>query len=241
MKDIVLEVKELRKEYKRDVILNGISFDIQKGHIYGLIGNNGAGKTSIFRLIAGLTRPQSGTISLFGETDDKKNEKNRKRCGFLVESPIFYPDLSASKNLMLQAELKGITDKKHIDELLSLVGLDANSGKKVKDYSTGMKQRYGIAFALIGWPELLILDEPLNGMDVSMMDKTSELFKYLCEEKNMTLIISSHLLSRLQQVATDYIILHEGSIIKNISSEELDKESRGMDLEDYFRLLINRR
>ena len=164
--NIVLEAKELTKVYRGVTVLNQVSIQLKKGHIYGFVGNNGAGKTTFMRLVAGLARPTSGTVSLFGSQSQAELERNRSRAGFLIEQPVYYPDMSVRENLMAQAKLIKGADKAHVQELLELVDLQDTGRKALRNFSTGMKQRYGIDFALLGWPELLVLDEPLNGMDV---------------------------------------------------------------------------
>lgn len=236
---IVAEVKDLTKAYRGLTVLKRVSFQLKAGHVYGFIGNNGAGKTTLMRMLAGLSFPDEGEVSLFGSKTKKEQERNRSRVGFLIEGPVFYPDMSAYQNLMQQAKLKGITEKEHVEELLELVNLQSAGKKAVKDFSTGMKQRYGLAFALIGWPELLVLDEPLNGMDVESMDEVSEVLRRLREEKGITIFLSSHILSRLSTLATDYIFLDHGNVIKEITAEELQSETQSWDLEGYFRKLVS--
>lgn len=239
MKDYVLETIDLTKKYRDVTALNKVSLQLERGRIYGFVGNNGAGKTTLMRILSGLSRPTSGGIKLFGAEDLKGILNNRRRIGFLIENPVFYSSMTARQNLITQSMVQGKVDKKRIHELLDLVGLNGSSARKsVKDFSTGMKQRYGITFALLGNPELLILDEPLNGLDVEGMDGISELLKKLHEEQGMTILLSSHLLARLNQIATDYIFINYGEIVEEITAEELSARSGGGDLEDYFRKLV---
>ncbi len=238
--NIVLEAKELTKVYRGVTVLNQVSIQLKKGHIYGFVGNNGAGKTTFMRLVAGLARPTSGTVSLFGSQSQAELERNRSRAGFLIEQPVYYPDMSVRENLMAQAKLIKGADKAHVQELLELVDLQDTGRKALRNFSTGMKQRYGIAFALLGWPELLVLDEPLNGMDVHNMDEVTAILKRLNEERNITIFLSSHLLARLSALATDYIFLDIGRVVEEISAAELREKAGNADLEEYFRKLVSK-
>jgi ABC-2 type transport system ATP-binding protein len=239
----VLQVNGLTKVYGNITVLDHVSFCLESGHIYGFVGNNGAGKTTLIRIITGLARQTSGSYSLLNAESEKDIMKARSRIGALVESPIFYPDMSARQNLIMQSKVRGVTDKRQIDELLRMVRLDSRTSKKImRNYSTGMKQRYGLAFALLGSPEFLILDEPLNGLDVSGMDDISALLSSLNRENGTTILLSSHILSRLHMLATDYIFIDYGKIIECITAQELDLKtgSRDSELENYFRSLVRR-
>lgn len=233
----VLETRDLSKVYHGSEILKQVSVKLERGHIYGFVGNNGAGKTTFMRLVAGLAKPSGGSLFLFGENNGHKLEQGRKRTGFLIETPSFYPDLSAKQNLLIQAKLKGVAEKEHVEKLLEMVGLADTGRKTVKNFSAGMRQRYGLAFAMVGFPEFLVLDEPLNGLDVESMDELTELLRQLCETQLTTLLISSHLLARLSALATDYIFLNYGKVIQTITAKELKIASQNKDLEEYFRCL----
>jgi ABC-2 type transport system ATP-binding protein len=253
MNDYVLETVGLTKKYGTLTALSDVNIRLRRGHIYGFVGSNGAGKTTLMRIVAGLARPTSGRISLFGAQNERENMENRRRAGFIIEQPVFYGDMTAVQNLKAQGILQGKlsnsgksalkADRKKIQELLSMAGLSGDTQRKrLRNYSTGMKQRYGIAFALLGNPELLVLDEPFNGLDVEGMDDITKLFSGLCEENGMTIFISSHQLNRLHQLATDFIFIHNGKIIEEIDGAQLDIRCRSRDerdLENYFRNLIN--
>lgn len=222
MSNIILKIDQLTKKYKDKIALDHVSFEIEKGKIYGFIGENGAGKTTTIRSITGLTTIDEGTVELFGRSDQKGLEQARKQMGCLVESPILSLNNTAFENLKMQQILFGQKDDKKIGTLLERVGLGDVKNKKVKDFSLGMKQRLGIAIALINNPELLILDEPVNGLDPMGMVEVRNLLKSLCEEDGITIIISSHILAELYQLVTDYIIISHGKIIDTLSKKELD-------------------
>lgn len=222
MKDVILRINNLTKKYKDKVALDHVSFEIEKGKIYGFIGENGAGKTTTIRSITGLTTIDEGSIELFGRSTQKGLEQARKKMGCLVERPILSLNETAFYNLKMQQVLFGQNDDEKIDKLLERVGLGDVKRKKVKDFSLGMKQRLGIAISLINSPELLILDEPVNGLDPMGMVEIRKLLSSLCEEDGITIIISSHILAELYQLVTDYIIISHGKIIDTLSKKELD-------------------
>lgn len=226
MKEYVLKTSRLTKSYHGKPVLDDIDIALEPGKIYGLIGQNGAGKTTLMRLTAGLTFPTEGTLSLFGEEESKNLSAQRKRIGCMIEYPSFIPYLSAKENLTYYRIIHGIPSKTLEDDLLKLVGLKDTAGKKVKDFSLGMKQRLGIAIALIGDPEFLILDEPINGLDPLGIVEIRDLLIKLCKERQMTILISSHNLPELYQVATDYIIIHRGRIKQSITLNELEEKCR---------------
>lgn len=235
----VLEINALTKRFGKYTALDSVSFSLERGRIYGFVGNNGAGKTTLMRIICGLSRPTSGSFSIFGAESEKDLQLARRRVGSLIESPVFYPDMTARQNLIAQSIICGVKGTKRVDELMQIVGLGGKSAKKsIKHFSTGMKQRYGLAFALIGSPELLILDEPLNGLDVEGMDDITELLLSLCNEHGVTILLSSHLLARLDKVATNYIFIDYGKIVEQISAEELRTKVEFSELENYFRNLV---
>lgn len=233
----VLTATNITKRFGSYLALDNVSISLEKGKIYGFVGNNGAGKSTFMRILCGLSYPNSGTLKLFGNEDTNKLHALRSRIGALIESPIFYPDMTAQQNLTAQSILRQYSGKEQVEELLKLVGLYPVRRKLLKDFSTGMKQRYGLAAALLGEPELLVLDEPLNGLDVEGMDEISDLLTGICRERGTTILLSSHLLARLNGFATDYIFLDHGKVVETISASDLKKKVRG-DLEDYFRKLV---
>lgn len=221
--NIVLKTKNLSKHYNDFVALDNINIHINKGDIYGLIGRNGAGKTTLMKVITTLTNKTSGEFELFGNKDNNLTSTKR-RIGCLIENASFFPSLSAYNNLKYYAIQKGIVDKKQIDEAIELVGLKEARNKKFKTFSLGMKQRLGIAFAILDNPDFIILDEPINGLDPIGISELRDTFKKLNEEKNITILISSHILSELYLVANRFCIIEKGKIVKELTKEELDAE-----------------
>ncbi len=226
MKRFILRTDSLTKKYNGVNVLNNVSVALEAGKIYGLIGQNGAGKTTLMRMVAGLAFPSQGEIELFGQTGSKKLQLQRKRMGCMIEYPSLIPYMSALENLRYHRIIRGIPNRGIEQELLATVGLESTGKKKAKNFSLGMKQRLGIAVALLGDPEFLILDEPINGLDPLGVVEIRKLINKLCEERNMTILISSHNLPELYQVATDYIIIHKGVIKKTITQAELDESCR---------------
>ena len=223
--EYILETNNLEKKYKNFKAISDLNIHVKKGAIYGLIGKNGAGKTTLIRLICGLQNPTSGTYSIFGvKNTDKKILRERERIGAIVETPSIYVNMSAKDNLLEQFKLIGLPNTEAIDELLKLVGLENTGNKKAKNFSLGMKQRLGIAIALVNNPDLLILDEPINGLDPEGISEIRELILKLNKKKKITILISSHYLDELSKIATDYGFVDNGGIIKEISSEELNKK-----------------
>lgn len=226
MSSIILETRDLSKQYKSQWALKHVNLRLQQGRIYGLIGKNGAGKTTLMRMIAGLGFPTGGSIFLFGKENRGGLEEEGKRIGSLIEEPALVAGMTAKENLHLQCLMKGIPNYEVEKELLELVGLQDTGKKKVKNFSLGMRQRLGIAATLIGNPELLMLDEPINGLDPIGVIEIRDLIKKLCAYENKTILISSHNLPELYQVATDFIIIHEGEIREILSHEELDERCK---------------
>lgn len=222
----VLKTQGLTKHFKHHAAVNGLSMNVQKGDIYGFVGENGSGKTTVIRIISGLIFPDGGSYELFGVDGSSKDIYGaRKRMGAIVESPSVYLNMTAYDCLGMQCTILGIGTE-GIPGVLEEVGLAylLNDKKKVGDFSLGMRQRLGIAMALLGEPELLILDEPMNGLDPSGIVDIRELILRLNREKGITFIISSHILTELALVATRYGIISKGKILKEISAEQLSKE-----------------
>lgn len=215
----ILQIENLTKTYGKNNSVSHINMTINKGDIYGFIGRNGAGKTTTIKMITGMTSPTSGKIKLF-ESDNLTRE--RQKIGTVIEAPAFIPHLSAKDNLYAQCLLTGNKDKGIIDETLELVGLSNTGKKKAKNFSLGMKQRLGIAIALISKPEFLILDEPTNGLDPAGIKEMREFLLKLNKEKNLTILISSHILGELSRLASRYGIIDNGKIIEEFSSKELN-------------------
>lgn len=215
--EYIIETEGLTKRYGKRLCVNNISIHIAKGDIYGFIGRNGAGKTTAMRLILGLARPTSGKIKLFNSDD---LNAQRKKIGSLIEAPGLYKRCSALENMKRFSILYG-GDDKEIEELLSFVGLNGVGNKKVGQFSLGMKQRLGIAIALLGNPEVLILDEPVNGLDPAGIKEVRDLLLKLNKEKNVTIMISSHLLDELAKITTKYGIINNGVLVEEIDVQKL--------------------
>ena len=222
MKETVFEARGLTKRYGRQTALNGIDLTIYKGDICGFIGKNGAGKTTFMRIVTGLSMPTEGTCSTFGDQTLNANE----RMGCLIDYPSFFSDLSARDNLKYYCIQKGITDLSKIDRALERVKLIGTGKKKYKNFSLGMKQRMGIAYAIMDDPEFLILDEPVNGLDPIGISDMRDLFIDLNENHNITILLSSHILVELYNLATRFVFIDNGRIIKDITKKELDEECK---------------
>lgn len=225
--EYVLKTNALCKSYKHFKALNGLTMNIPKGAIYGLVGKNGAGKTTFIRLICGLQNPTSGEYSLYGiKNSEKEILKSCRRMGAVVETPSIYLDLTAAENLKEQYRILGIPSYDSIPKLLKLVGLENTGNKKAKNFSLGMRQRLGIAIALAGDPDFLVLDEPVNGLDPQGIIEMRELILKLNREHQITVLISSHILDELSRLATHYGFLDNGKMVKEISAEELEASCR---------------
>ena len=223
MSELLLQTRNLTKQYGRHRAVDDVNMHIKKGAIYGFIGRNGAGKTTCLKMISGLSTPSYGEIEMFGYKG-KDLQKVRSRVGCLIEAPGLYGNMSAYDNLNIKCKLTGIKKKGYIEELLKTVGLDTVGEKKTKHYSLGMKQRLGIALALVGEPDLLILDEPINGLDPQGIVEVRETIQKLAKERGMTICISSHILEELSKLATDYGIIHNGCLVQELTREELMKK-----------------
>ncbi len=221
--DNIVEIEQLSKSYGKKKVVDSFSLKMEKGHIYGLIGPNGAGKTTIMRMMAGLTKQDSGSMRFFGS---EELDKKRERISFIIEEPYMDLDMSAKENLEYIRFLRGIPDEKRSDEMLEFVGL-ADTGKKTAGkFSLGMRQRLGLAMAMLPGPEIMILDEPINGLDPEGIIDIRNMIKKLVSEKKITVMISSHILKELAELCTDYAIVREGKLIEELSHEELLAKTR---------------
>ncbi|MDR2599814.1 MAG: ABC transporter ATP-binding protein [Oscillospiraceae bacterium] len=221
MNQNVLQTRNITKRYGKIAAVDNVSMAIQKGDIYGLIGRNGAGKTTLMRMITALTFPNDGELELFGQTSEKGLNQSRRRMGSVVETPALYPNLTAKQNLEYYRILRGIPNKKAVYDALEAVNLTDTSNKKFKHFSLGMKQRLGLALALISNPDFIILDEPTNGLDPMGIVEMREMIKTLKNERGITFMVSSHILSELSLIATRYGIIHDGKLIKELTEAEL--------------------
>ncbi len=221
MSEIIVDVNGLTKQYGKTKALDDVSFQIKKGSIVGLIGPNGAGKTTIMKIMGGLVFPTRGSLSMYGASDDKGLNHARSRMSFMIETPYEKEKMTARENLEKQRLQKGIPDKRRIDEVLEIVNLQDTGKKIVKNFSLGMRQRLGLANALLGKPEFMVLDEPINGLDPEGIVEIRELFRRLNKEEGITIVISSHILSELSLLCSDYIFINHGQIKGIFSAEEL--------------------
>ncbi len=226
MSDVVIDVKHLKKQYMKQKAVDNVSFQIREGMICGLIGPNGAGKTTIMKMLGGLVLPTDGEISILGETDEAGLAKSRSRMSFMIETPYAKEGMTARENLEKQRIQKGIPDKGRVDEVLSIVGLSDTGKKHVKNFSLGMRQRLGIAIALLGKPEVMVMDEPINGLDPEGIVEIRELLLKLNREQHITIVISSHILSELSLLCTDFIFIHHGRLLDTLSAQELQKQCK---------------
>lgn len=225
--DFVLETKDLEKTYGQHKVLQKVNMKVPKSSIYGLVGKNGAGKTTLMRVVSGLQKKSGGSYFLFGKGDEDRNiYRVRSRVGAIIEAPALFLDLSAEENLKMQYTILGLPSFSSIKETLCLVGLENTGRKKAGAFSLGMKERLGIAMALTGSPDLLFLDEPSNGLDPEAIVEMRELILRLNREKDITVVISSHILDELSRMATYYGFLDSGVMVKEISREDMEKECR---------------
>lgn len=231
----IIETKDITKKYDKYQVLNKLNIHVKENSIYGLIGKNGAGKTTLIRIICGLQDPTNGTYFI-NKIDNKAKDISlvRKKIGAIIERPSIYEEMNAKDNIICQIKLVGLTNYQDVSKFLDVVGLSNVGNKKVRYYSLGMKQRLGIALALVNNPNILILDEPINGLDPEGIIEIRELILKLNKEKNITILISSHYLDELSKVATHYGFIDKGRIIEEISSEELNKK-----LTSFIELKVN--
>jgi bacitracin transport system ATP-binding protein len=224
--ECILKTHKLMKRFKNQVAVENVGINVRKGDIYGFLGQNGAGKTTTLRMIMGLIRPTSGTVELFGKTIIPGEVNHFERIGSIIETPGFYPNLTAWENLEICRKLMHIPESDCIGKVIEMVSLTGIEKKLVKNFSLGMKQRLGVARALLHHPELLILDEPTNGLDPIGIKEMRHLILDLAEKRNITVLISSHILSEVQQLATRIGIIHKGKLLEEIDYETLQKKNR---------------
>lgn len=225
MSDVELVIKDIKKNYKKQEVLKGINITFEKGKIYGIVGPNGAGKTTLIRIIAGLSKEDSGEIICEGK------EKNiNKKIGFIIESPYLIGSMNAKENMVLYAKLNGINDNERIDSLLKWIGLENTNKKLVKDFSLGMKQRLGIACTMVKNPDILFLDEPMNGMDPEGVFVLRKLLLQLAHEDNKTIVVTSHILSEMSRLCDRYYFINKGIVIKEIDDNVENLEELYMEL-----------
>lgn len=224
MNDYVIETKQVTKAYGSLLALEHVNIHVKKGSIYGLVGDNGAGKSTLLKLLAGHSYATEGEIQLFGKYGEKELESTRKKIGFMIEQTGFFPNITVEQTLKYYCIQKGIPDRKRIYEMIKLMGIEEKRNSKCRNLSLGQKQRLGLAIAMMGEPQLLVLDEPINGLDPSGIIEFRNLLHHLNVEKNITILLSSHILTELQQIATAYGILSKGNLIEEISAHELQEK-----------------
>lgn len=228
MSKYIIETENLTKEYNGTYAVKNVNMNVEKGKIYGLLGKNGAGKTTTMCMLLGLIKPSHGTIKLFGM--DAQNNKNKskiyKKIGSIIETPGFYPQLTGKENLKIFSKIRGDYNPENINKTLKMVNLHNEENKKFKNYSLGMKQRLGLAEALIHEPELLILDEPINGLDPAGIIEIRDLLINITKELGITVFISSHILSEIELLADEIGIINDGQLIKELTKEELTQQTK---------------
>ena len=234
MSDYVIETRGLTKQYGVQTSVSDLSIHVRQGRIYGLLGRNGAGKTTTMRMLLGLTDPSSGTVSLFGKPLRGNEKKILPRIGSLIESPGFYPNLTGTENLRIFADLRGLKSPKYIKSALEVVNLPYRDKKLFSQYSLGMKQRLAITLAIMHNPELLILDEPINGLDPIGIAEVRDFIRELCDATGKTILISSHILSEIALLADDVGIIDHGVLVEEESLEELEAKNG-----KYFRFTVS--
>ena len=225
MSDYFIETKQLTKIYGEQAAVKNINLHVKRGKIYGLLGRNGAGKTTTMKMLLGLTQPTSGEVKIWGKPLRGNEKKLLPRIGSLIESPGFYPNLTATENLRIFATLRGVPNRNAIKDALDLVGLPYKDKKLFSQYSLGMKQRLAIALAVMHDPELLILDEPINGLDPIGIAEVRSFIRELCDARGKTILISSHILSEISLLADDVGIIDHGTVLEEESLEELEQKS----------------
>lgn len=226
MSKYVIQTEGLSKEYNGHAVVDKLNLHVPKGQIYALLGRNGAGKTTTMKMLLNLCQPSGGSFSLFGEHNSNFSKKNYHRIGSIIEAPAFYENLTAKENLEILARLRGRHRKDTVEQALSIVNLDKEKKKLFREYSLGMKQRLGLAAAIMHEPELLILDEPMNGLDPVGIHETREYLLQLCREKGTTILISSHVLNEIEQIADVIGIMNEGKLLEETDLQDLYRQRR---------------
>lgn len=234
MNDYIIQTKNLTKQYGSQKSVDSLNIHVKRGRIYGLLGRNGAGKTTTMKMLLGLTTPTSGTVHIFGENMQTQSQEVLPRIGSLIESPGFYPNLTATENLKIFADLRGLTKASYIKSALELVGLPYRDKKLFSQYSLGMKQRLAIALAVMHNPDLLILDEPINGLDPIGIAEVRGFIRELCDLQGKTILISSHILSEIALLADDVGIIDHGVLLEEESLKELEQKNR-----HYFHFIVS--
>jgi ABC-2 type transport system ATP-binding protein len=226
MSETIIQTKNITKRYGKFAAVSDLSIRVNRGDIYALVGQNGAGKTTLLKLIAGLTPRTSGELELFGQSSERGLEMARNHTGSMIETPSFFPYLTARENLEYYRIQRGGKNKGNIESALEFVGLDKTGNKKFKNFSLGMKQRLGLALAIMDQPEVLILDEPINGLDPMGIKEFRDIILKINKEKQTTILISSHILGELSQIATTYGFISKGHLVEAVTAEELKEKCR---------------
>ncbi len=226
MDKTILKTNCITKKYGQSFALKNVSINVNTGDIYGLVGKNGAGKTTLLKILSGIETPTSGLQMLFGKSSEKELRKERRKTGCIIDTPNFFPYLTAEKNLEYYRIQRGIAGRSCIKDALESVELTDTGNKKFKDFSLGMKQRLGLALAIMGNPDILILDEPVNGLDPIGIVKMRELLKRLNSERNVTILISSHILGELSQLATNYGFIDNGELLEEATAVDIEEKCR---------------
>lgn len=220
---LAIQTHQLTKSYRGQEVVSGVNMHVKQGEIYGFLGPNGAGKTTVMRMMTNLVKPTQGEVEIFGERLTSHSYELLKRMGTIIEYPVFYDKLSGRDNLQLHCEYSGYYDYKSIDRALEIVSLSHIDDKPVKTFSLGMKQRLGIARAILTKPELLILDEPINGLDPVGIKELRQLFQLLCKEYGITLVISSHILGEIEQIADTIGVIHKGRLVEEVTMDDISR------------------
>lgn len=226
MEDAVIQTDHISKNYKKSAAVSNMSIQVNRGDIYALVGQNGAGKTTLLKMICGLTQPTAGGLALFGSSSEQGRNRARARMGTMIETPGFYPYLSARDNLEYYRIQRGRKDRAAVTRALEFVGLADTGSKKFRSFSLGMKQRLGLALAVMGDPDLLVLDEPINGLDPMGIKEFRDIILKLNQEKKTTILISSHILGELSQIATRYCFISGGKLVQHITEQDLREACR---------------